>query len=71
MTELYRSAWRVMDAINMAYEVHLDIEDVSHLQELEYGFAAKSRQHTILRHYCCLGRLPYLAEEPGKISLKS
>lgn len=41
VTEFYRSSWRVVDAINMAFNVDLYITDLDHLQQLEYGFAGK------------------------------
>lgn len=46
VTEVYCSAWNVVEAVNELLQIGLDISDKSRLQDdLELEFAAKSRQN--------------------------
>ena len=45
--EVFRSVWRVVDAINSALKIDFPIDDMEELDTIETGFAAKSRRQVL------------------------
>ena len=46
-SELYRSDWRTIDTLTEEFQIDIDLSDHKILQELEMGFANKSRIHAL------------------------
>lgn len=47
VAEFYPSTYRVVDAINRKLEVHLNLQDVQRLSNIEVGSAEKSIRHVL------------------------
>lgn len=65
VSELYRSIWSVVNAINLKFHIDLDITDIDRLKQLEIRVAEKPRRNAISGAVGALDGLFIWQKNPG------